>query len=205
MKEHSWWVRIICVVAAVAAGLGLIPIGWGVASDIVLSELSKVDTSNGDYEMLLADVVRVVDGDTISVEVYGSGGGKEMLRLIGVDTPETVHPQLPIQFFGPEATQFVKNMCLGSSVKLHLQKDGPSRGKYGRLLVYVELPSGNILNEEIIKEGFGYSYTKYPHEHTARYNSLQLEAKESGRGLWGSVEFSDLPDWLRESNPDVLD
>ncbi|MCK5565384.1 MAG: thermonuclease family protein [Planctomycetes bacterium] len=197
-------VKLACTVVLVLVGLGIVPGGWGVISNVVLEELNKTVPAEICDAPIYADVVRVVDGDTIEVEVYGVGGDKEMLRLIGVDTPETVHPSLPVQFYGPEATQFTKNLCLNSAVALHVQKDGPLRGKYGRLLVYVELSEGRFLNEEIIKRGFGYSYTKYPHAKTDYYNQLQSEAQKGRRGLWGSVKFEDLPGWLRESDPDIL-
>ena len=203
MGKHLF-IKIACLVMTIMAGMGVVHKGWGLAANVVLEELDKVEKNPTDFSAVLADVVRVVDGDTIEVSLYGTGGDKEMLRLIGVDTPETVHPRMPVQFYGPEATQFTKNMCSGTTVKLHYQKQGPSRGNYGRLLVYVELAGGAILNEEIISNGFGYSYTKYPHEKTAEYNQLQHAAQASEVGLWGSVKFEDLPDWLRKSNPDIL-
>lgn len=203
-KENKFWVTMACLVVGILAGLGIIPGSWGLVSNVVLDNLDKVEVTESEFDGCLANVIRVIDGDTIEVELVTSPEHQETLRLIGVDTPETVHPQMPVQFFGPEATQYTKNMCLGKTVKLHLQKNGPERGNYGRLLVYVELSPEVILNESIIKDGFGYSYTKCPHEHLGRYNTLQVDAINARRGLWATVKFNDLPAWLRKSDPDIL-
>ncbi len=198
------WVALVLMIVAALSGIGILPGIWGVASNVVLQNLDKIPFDEVVDASLDANVIRIVDGDTIEVDLVPPGDKPEMLRLIGVDTPETVHPAMPVQFFGPESTQFTKNMCLGQSVRLYLQKDGPERGKYGRLLVYVELTGGKILNEEIISQGFGYSYTKYPHAKSADYGILQDEAQIAKRGLWAGVKFEDLPVWLRKSNPDIL-
>ncbi len=197
--------RILLVILGVLATVGIVPAWLGLASNVVLDELDKVPVSEKTFDYYSAEVVRVIDGDTIEVKMLEPPEALEVLRLIGVDTPETVHPRMPVQFFGPEATEFTKSQCIGNVVRLHLQKKGPRRGSYGRLLVYVLLPGGSILNEEIIKTGHGYSYTKYPHEFTDKYNALEVEARVLKRGLWATVKFEDLPPWLRESRPGVLD
>ena len=202
--KHKWLITFVCTLVALAASLGFAPAWLALASNVVLNELDKVEVTSEAFEPYLVHVTRIIDGDTIEVTMASTNGETEKLRLIGVDTPETKHPGMPVQFFGPEATQFVTNYCDGKELILHFQKEGPRRGSYGRLLVYAELSDGKILNEEIIKHGFGYSYTKYPHEKTAEYNLLQDEAQSAGRGLWGSVKFEDLPAWLREARPDIL-
>lgn len=202
--RHKWIIGLVLSVVAALASFGVVPAFWGIGANVVLNELEKIPVEDVADAVLNGEVVRVVDGDTIEVRISQADGELEMLRLIGVDTPETKHPGMPIQFYGPEATQFTKNLCLGQNVILHVQEDGPDRGKYGRLLVYVELPTGEILNEKIISDGFGYSYTKYPHAEADKYNKLQLSAIQGKRGLWGDVKFSDLPEWLRKSNPDIL-
>lgn len=84
---------------------------------------------------------RVVDGDTIIVNIDGK---KERVRLIGVDTPETKHPNKPVEYFGREASAFTKGMVEGKKVKL--EYDWQRRDKYGRLLAYVYLEDGTFLN-----------------------------------------------------------
>ena len=88
-------------------------------------------------------VKRVVDGDTIVLDT----GDK--VRLIGVDTPETVHPNKPVEFFGKEASAFTKALCEGKKVRL--EYDWQKEDKYHRLLAYVYLEDGTFVNAEIIK------------------------------------------------------
>lgn len=100
---------------------------------------------------------RVVDGDTIVVDMDGK---QEKVRLIGVDTPETVHPEKPVEYFGKEASEFTKRMAEGKKVRL--EYDWQDRDKYGRVLAYVYLEDGTFLNAEIVRQGFGFAYTRYP-------------------------------------------
>lgn len=122
---------------------------------------------------------RVVDGDTIIVNINGKD---EKVRLIGVDTPETVHPDKPVQYFGKEASAFTKTMVSGK--KVQLEYDWEKRDKYGRLLAYVYLEDGTFLNATIIKEGYGFAYTKYPFKYLDDFRQYEKTAKESNRGLW---------------------
>jgi micrococcal nuclease len=122
---------------------------------------------------------RVIDGDTIIVNIEGK---KEKVRLIGVDTPETVHPNKPVEYFGKEASEFTKKMVEGKKVRL--EYDWQKRDKYGRLLAYVFLTDGTFLNAEIIKQGYGFAYTKYPFKYLDEFRRYEREARENGRGLW---------------------
>jgi len=122
---------------------------------------------------------RVVDGDTILIEIDGK---EERIRLIGVDTPETVHPEKPVEYFGKEASEFTKNMAEGKSVRLEFDLD--KRDKYGRLLAYVYLEDGTFLNAEIIKQGYGFAYTRFPFKYLDDFRQYEKEAREGGRGLW---------------------
>ncbi len=122
---------------------------------------------------------RVVDGDTIVVDI---GGKQEKLRLIGVDTPETVHPEKPVEYFGKEASEFTKKMVEGKQVRV--EYDWQRRDKYGRLLAYVYLLDGSFLNAEIIKQGYGFAYTKYPFKYMEEFRGYEEEARENERGLW---------------------
>ena len=122
---------------------------------------------------------RVIDGDTIVVEMNGK---EERVRLIGVDTPETVHPEKPVEYFGKEASEFTKSMVEGKRVRL--EYDWQDRDKYGRLLAYVYLEDGTFLNAEIIKQGFGFAYTRYPFKFLEEFRQYEREAKENGKGLW---------------------
>ncbi len=112
--------------------------------------------------MTPARVERIVDGDTIvaSFTPETGLGTKEKIRLIGVDTPETVDPRKPVQYFGLEATGFTRDGLLGRTVFLAFEPT--LRDYYGRLLAYVFLDDGTCFNLTIVAEGYGFAYTKYP-------------------------------------------
>jgi micrococcal nuclease len=122
---------------------------------------------------------RVIDGDTIIVNIDGK---EERVRLIGMDTPETVHPSKPVEYFGKEASEFTKRMVEGKKVRL--EYDWQRRDKYGRLLAYVYLEDGTFLNAEIIKQGYGFVYTRFPFKYLEEFRQYEREARENGRGLW---------------------
>ena len=119
---------------------------------------------------------RVVDGDTIVLS------NNERVRLIGVDTPETKHPQKPVEYYGKEATAFTNRMVGGKVVKL--KYDMQKRDKYGRLLAYVYLMDGTFLNAEIIKQGYGHAYIKLPFKYLEQFRQYEKDAREAKRGLW---------------------
>ena len=124
-------------------------------------------------------VERVVDGDTIIV----SGVGR--VRLIGVDTPESVDPRRPVEFFGKEAGAFTRRLVDGKRVRL--EYDWERTDRYGRTLAYVYLPDGTFVNAEIIRQGYGHAYTRFPFEHLDRFRQFEREARQAGRGLWGAT------------------
>ena len=132
------------------------------------------------YKVLIA---RVVDGDTIE---FNCNGKKEKIRIIGIDTPETVHPRKPVQCFGPEASKKMKEFALNKKVALKKSKTSDNRGRYGRFLRYVEI-KGKDIGAELIKQGYAFSYKKYPHERLAEYNQFEAEAKENAIGLWSDT------------------
>ena len=123
---------------------------------------------------------RVIDGDTIAVE---KNGKKEKVRLIGVDTPETVHPSKPVEYFGKEASEFTRKKVEGKRV--NLEYDWQSRDKYGRLLAYVYIEDGTFLNAEIIRQGYGFAYTRYPFKYLDDFRQYERGARTNNRGLWG--------------------
>lgn len=120
--------------------------------------------------------IRVIDGDTIELE------GDERVRLIGVDAPESVDPRRPVEPFGLEAAAFTRRMVEGKTVRL--EYDAETRDQYGRTLAYIYLRDGTLLNAEIIRQGYGYAYTRFPHSRLQEFVGLEREAREGGRGLW---------------------
>lgn len=124
--------------------------------------------------------IRVVDGDTIVLD------GNEKVRLIGVDTPETKDPRKPVQYFGKEAYEFTKSLVEGKKVRL--EYDQTRIDKYGRTLAYVYLEDGTFLNAEIIKQGYGFAYTRFPFKYLEEFRQYEREARENERGLWSPKE-----------------
>jgi micrococcal nuclease len=102
------------------------------------------------------EVIKVVDGDTVSINI---DAGKETLRLIGIDTPETVHPTKPVECFGIEASNKAKELLEDKIISIEHDSSQGKIDKYGRTLAYVILPDGRNFNEIMIKEGYAYEYT----------------------------------------------
>ena len=126
-------------------------------------------------------VKKVVDGDTFWVNDGSEKGLK--IRLIGVNTPETVHPQKPVEYYGREASDYVKNILTGKKVKLKFDVDKTDR--YGRTLAYVYLKDGTFLNAEIIKKGYGQAMTVPPNvKYSDKFVELERKARERKIGLW---------------------
>lgn len=121
--------------------------------------------------------IRVIDGDTIELD------GGERVRLIGVNTPETVDPRRPVERFGKEASSFTRRLAEGKTVRLELGDE--TRDRYGRTLGYIYLPDDTLLNAEIIRQGYGYAYTRFPYRRMDEFVELEREARDQGRGLWG--------------------
>lgn len=123
-------------------------------------------------------VAQVIDGDTIKIE------GGERVRYIGIDTPETVHPDEPIECYGKEASAKNKDLVDGQTVDL--EKDVSERDKYGRLLRYVWV-GDQLVNEYLVREGFAHSSTYPPDvKYQSRFLEAERLAREEGKGLWGN-------------------
>jgi micrococcal nuclease len=106
----------------------------------------------------------------------------EYVRLIGIGIPETKHPEKPVEYSGREARLFTKKMVEGKEVRL--EYDQTRRDRYGRILAYVYLMDGTFLNAEIIKQGYGFAYVKYPFKYMEEFRKYEREARQKGRGLW---------------------
>ncbi len=126
-------------------------------------------------------VTRVVDGDTIEVDLDGH---EEDVRYIGVDTPETVKPDTPVQCFGPRAHRFNAGLVTHRRVRLVF---GVERHDiYGRLLAYVYL-GDRFVNATLVRRGLARTLTIPPNDRYAgRFKRLEIAASRAGRGLWGA-------------------
>ena len=127
-------------------------------------------------------VAKVVDGDTIDVEIDGQ---VKRVRLIGVNTPETVDPRRPVECFGREASNKAKELLAGKRVRLEVDPSQDERDRYGRLLRYVFLEDGRNFNKLMIEEGYAYEYTyEQPYKYQAEFREAHIEAASNKRGLW---------------------
>jgi len=149
-------------------------------------------------------VVEVIDGDTLDIAATDGDKPVTRIRLIGVDTPETKHPTIGKMYYGPEATDFSKQQAEGKTVTVLLDAVSNERDRYGRLLAYVVLPDGKTLNEELIRQGYGYADLRFNHSRFDLFAALMDVAIEQKTGLWQQVTRNQLPQWLARSRPALL-
>ena len=150
-----------------------------VTTQVVTYEQEPVTMSP---EVIYYPVTKVVDGDTLAINMNGES---VTLRLIGIDTPETVHPSKPVECFGNEASNKAKSMLSGTSVRIETDASQGTYDKYGRLLAYVFLQNGTNFNEYMILQGFAYEYTySTPYKYQSEFKYAQKEAEANKRGLW---------------------
>lgn len=145
-------------------------------------------------------VVNIVDGDTIDIDVPDGQDNHTRIRFWGIDTPETKHPKTGVMYFGPEAADFTAKSALGKKVRVYLDEANQTRGKYGRVLAYVQLPNGRFLNEVLLTEGFAYADSRFRHSFYHKYKQLEASAHRRKKGLWEKVTHEQLPKWRRNSN-----
>ena len=140
------------------------------------------------------NVTKVTDGDTLHVMIDGND---EVVRLIGINTPETVDPRRTVECFGKEASSRMKEIAGGKIIRLEYDESQALRDTYNRLLVYAYLEDGQMINRKMIAEGYAYEYTYLtPYRYQKEFRELQRLAQSAGRGLWaadscnGSKKFS---------------
>ena len=125
-------------------------------------------------------VVQAIDGDTVKIDYNGKATN---IRLIGVDTLETVHANKPVETYGKEASNFTKNLLQGESV--YLRYDAERTDTYGRLLVYVyRAPDGLFVNLEIVRQGYGHAYTQFLFKHMELFRYYGNRAHIARKGLY---------------------
>ena len=148
----------------------------------ISDQVEKLPPTHPTHEEKYYSVIKVIDGDTVNIS---KDGETITFRLIGLDTPETVHPSKPVECFGKEASDKAKAILTGKQVRIEMD---PSQGiydKYGRTLAYIYLEDGTHFNKYMIEEGYGHEYTyDLPYKYQTEFKQAQQEAKANERGLW---------------------
>jgi micrococcal nuclease len=160
---------------------------------------SESQAGNYDFEKYhkkTFTVVKVVDGDTLDINIPDGKYNHTRIRLWGVDTPETKHTNIGVMYFGQEASDFTTKSALGKQVTIYLDEID-TRDKYNRLLAYIKLPNGRFLNEALLSEGFAYADTRFHHSFYNRYKQLEAAARSQKKGLWEKVTPEQMPGWRK--------
>ena len=154
-----------------------IPVKHSAPAPIADRDMSKF---RGPY-----DVVRVVDGDTAVININGE---EKRCRFIGIDTPESVHPDAQRNIEeGKAASDYTKELLSGQQV--YLEYDLAPQDQYGRELVYLYLKDGQMIQEILLKNGLAVTMTIQPNSKYASYfAAIQAEAREIGAGFWAATE-----------------
>lgn len=130
------------------------------------------------------DVVRVVDGDTVRIMLDGT---ETTLRLIGMNTPETVDPRTTVECFGKEASNKAKELLSSTRITLELDEREGGIDKYGRTLAYLYMDDGVMFNEWMIKNGYAYEYTYDDvYKYQSEFKAAEHYARQHELGLWSS-------------------
>ncbi len=147
-------------------------------------ELNSTKNNSGEFNQNTTEkvlVTRVVDGDTIVVNLHGEDA---KVRLIGIDTPEIHHPKRPVQCFGYEAKDFLEKLIDQKEVRL--EKDVNDKDVYGRYLRYVWLDD-NFINETLVKEGYAFAKSYPPDiKYQEKFKEAEQYARTNQEGLWSS-------------------
>lgn len=163
---------------------GVTPVDDRAVSNVMAKDGNATSSLSGEVFSPLNRVAKVVDGDTIAIL---RDGNPITLRLIGINTPETVDPRRLVECFGREASARAKEVLGGKSIRLELDPSQGELDKYGRTLAYVFLGDGTNFNLAMIREGYAYEYTYHiPYKYQAEFKEAQNLARNERRGLWAS-------------------
>ena len=171
----------VSMLAAVAATVSVVA-GCSTGGPHIAEQFTLAPaTPTGDS----ARVVRVVDGDTLTVTAVG--GQRITVRLIGVDTPETKRPNTVVQCYGPQAAALTTDLVRrDAAVRLEADPVAGGRDRYGRTLAYVWLPDGSMLNERLLAAGAAreYDFNDQPYRYRDRFRAAAAAARTDHAGLW---------------------
>ena len=150
-----------------------------ISHDSYKKKIHKID-SNIKYK-----VIKVVDGDTFDISINNQ---TVKVRLLGVDTPETVDPRKTVQCFGKEASDKAKELLIGHFVTLKTDPTQSITDKYDRLLVYVYRDDGLFINKYLVENGYAHEYTyNIPYQKMDEFKGLERWARDNKVGLWGNL------------------
>ncbi len=180
VSNLKWWVRIS--IGITTALFALTPLAvWVAQSGAAAAPGGPITT---------AAVTKVIDGDTLEILIAGN---TERVRLIGIDTPESVSTSTPKQCFGEEASLALKGVVVPGDI-VTVAADSERRDRYGRMLLYVHGPDGLFLNEWLLAAGFADVLFFEPNTgFRAQFTQARNVARSNGLGLWGSCEGPDQP------------
>ncbi len=184
--------KIVVIIVVSVCGVLVLLIGIGIS----FSKISVNSTGQKKYVSWASKVsidpekiypvTEVVDGDTLKTVIDGHS---ITVRLLGINTPETVDPRKPVECFGLEASQKTKTLLIGKNVLLSLNPQYERVDVYGRLLAYVRrFEDGLFINEYLIQEGYAYEYTfnsKQPYQYRDQFKKDESQAKDTKKGVWG--------------------
>jgi len=182
---------VVLLVVLVGGCEGLVEdVGGGGAgrapADLETSVPERAAWPDPPRDAVTAKVQRVSDGDTFVAIVRGR---RERIRVIGVDTPESVDPNRPDEPYGEEASDFAKHYLDGETVRL--AGDAEPRDRYGRMLAYVWLRDGTFWNALLVAEGYAQQLTIPPNvTYAPLFRRLVAEARRNDRGLWAEENKS---------------
>jgi micrococcal nuclease len=164
---------------------------------VVLLKVKDIEIKLPTRQPGLYSVTEFIDGDTIAVNMNGT---TEIIRMIGIDTPETHRPNTPVQCYGPQAAAYTKSLIGNNKVRLQADPLNTNRDRYERLLRYVYLPDGTLLESKIISEGYGFAYTQFPYLKTVEFEKLEDQAERVKKGLWGACQVTVSANGLEQTN-----
>lgn len=153
----------------------------------ILTLLKPASTANPD-SLNSYKIVSLSDGDTIDVDMNGK---TETIRFLGIDTPETHHPDKGVQCFGPEASSKTKELLASGRVKLAADSKAKNRDKYGRLLRYIYTEDGQNVEEILLQAGYAFVFRGENFDNKSNYLKLEKNAKQSGAGLWSKCKVNE--------------
>ncbi len=174
-RRWPWFIVVAALIALIVADRN----GW-----LLVRHADDMATYHG----ARAQVVRVIDGDTIEIDIPDPREDRPVtrLRLWGVDCPELAKADQPAEPFADEAAALTRSLADGQVILLRLESHR-TRGEYGRLLAHVDLPDGSSLNEALLSGGYAEADDRWPHSLLGRYAQLQRTACRQSVGLWSGL------------------